>query len=146
MVRRILGASLRRTVASREGEPMSYRRVALVSSSLALVAASLGALGVDGAANADPGGGQSGLHACSPGARTLSQPGDHVYPDMGNGGYTSLHTDVHMVYDAPTAQFLAGNHVVLTARSTQCLSELSLDFERSSVLGSDGPAEPVPAE
>jgi hypothetical protein len=118
---------------------MSYRRVALVSSSLGLVAASLGALGVDGAANADPGGGQSGLHACSPGARTLSQPGDHVYPDMGNGGYTSLHTDVHMVYDAPTDQFLAGNHVVLTDRSTQCLSELSLDFERSSVLGSDGP-------
>jgi hypothetical protein len=21
--------------------------------------------------------------------------GDHVYPDMGNGGYTSLHSDVH---------------------------------------------------
>jgi hypothetical protein len=31
---------------------------------------------------------------CGAGARTLSQYGDHVYPDTGNGGYTSLHTDV----------------------------------------------------
>ena len=52
---------------------------------------------------------------CSSGAHTLSHFGDHVYPETGNGGYTSLHTDVHMVYDAPSNQFLPGNHVVLTA-------------------------------
>jgi len=58
---------------------------------------------------------------------------------MGNGGYTSLHTDVHLVYDAPSNRFLRGNHVVLTDRATQCLTELSLDLERTSVLGADGP-------
>ena len=58
---------------------------------------------------------------------------------MGNGGYTSLHTDVHLVYDAPSNQFLPGNHVVLTDRATQCLSDFSLDLERSSVLAADGP-------
>ena len=58
---------------------------------------------------------------------------------MGNGGYTSLHTDVHLVYDAPSNQFLPGNQVVLTDRATQCLSDFSLDLERSSVLAVDGP-------
>ena len=58
---------------------------------------------------------------------------------MGNGGYTSLHTDVHLVYDAPSNQFLPGNHVVLTDRATHCLTDFSLDLERSSVLGADGP-------
>ena len=58
---------------------------------------------------------------------------------MGNGGYTSLHTDVHLVYDAPSNRFLPGNHVVLTDRATQCLTDFSLDLERSSVLGADGP-------
>jgi hypothetical protein len=76
---------------------------------------------------------------CGSGARTLSHHGDHVYPDMGNGGYRSLHTDVHMVYDAPSNRFLPGNHVVLTDRATQCLTDFSLDFERSSLLAQDGP-------
>ena len=44
-----------------------------------------------------------------------------------------------MVYDAPSNQFLPGNHVVLTDRATQCLSDFSVDFERSSVLTEDGP-------
>jgi Peptidase family M1 domain len=69
---------------------------------------------------------------CSPGARTLSVAGDHVYPDTGNGGYTSLHTDVRLVYDAAANRFLPGNHVVLTDRATQCLTSFSLDFERRS--------------
>ncbi len=70
---------------------------------------------------------------CSPGARTLSHYGDHVYPDTGNGGYTSVHTDVDLVYDATTNRFLPGNHVVLTDRATACLTEFSLDFERKSL-------------
>jgi aminopeptidase N len=61
-----------------------------------------------------------------------------MYPDTGNGGYTSLHTDVYLVYDATTNQFLPGNHVVLTDRATQCLSSFSLDFERTSA-SPDGP-------
>lgn len=76
---------------------------------------------------------------CSSGAHTLSQPGDHVYPDTGNGGYRSVHTDVHLVYDAPSNRFLPGNHVDLTDAATQCLTDFSLDFERRSAAGADGP-------
>ncbi len=67
---------------------------------------------------------------CSAGARTLSAPGDVLYPEVGNGGYTSVHTATHTVYDAATDRFLPGNLVELTDRATQCLSSLSLDFER----------------
>jgi hypothetical protein len=76
---------------------------------------------------------------CASGAHTLSHFGDHVYPETENGGYTSLHTDVHMIYDAPSNQFLPGNHVVLSARATQCLTDFSLDFERTSVDPVNGP-------
>jgi Peptidase family M1 domain len=76
---------------------------------------------------------------CSSGAHTLSHFGDHVYPETGNGGYTSLHTDIHMIYDAPSNRFLPGNHVVLTVRATQCLTDFSLDFERTSVDPVNGP-------
>jgi aminopeptidase N len=62
-----------------------------------------------------------------------------VYPETGNGGYRSLHTDVHLVYDAASNRFLAGNHVTLTDRATQCLTSFSLDFERRSVNASAGP-------
>jgi hypothetical protein len=109
------------------------RRFVIVSVSAVLVAASVGA------ATAAPGHGDPPPGLCTSGARTLSHLGDHVYPDMGNGGYTSLHTDVHLVYDAPSNQFLPGNHVVLTDRATHCLTDFSLDLERSSVLGADGP-------
>ncbi|HEY5091455.1 MAG TPA: hypothetical protein VIK30_15850, partial [Polyangia bacterium] len=76
---------------------------------------------------------EAGLRAdarCAAGARTLSAPGDVLYPEVGNGGYTSVHTATHTVYDAATNRFLPGNHVELTDRATQCLSSLSLDFER----------------
>ena len=68
--------------------------------------------------------------ACAPGAHTLGAPGDRLYPDTGNGGYRSIHTDVTMVYDASTNRFLAGNNVALTDQATQCLTSFSLDFER----------------
>ena len=55
-----------------------------------------------------------------------------VYPEQGNGGYTSVHTDVFLAYDAPTNLFLPGTHVVLTDRATQCLTDFSLDFERTN--------------
>ncbi len=76
---------------------------------------------------------------CSAGAHTLSRFGDHVYPDTGNGGYISVHTDVDLVYNAASNQFLRGNHVVLTDRATQCLTSFSLDFERHSVNTKGGP-------
>ena len=69
---------------------------------------------------------------CSAGAHTLSRAGDHVYPETGNGGYRSVHTDVHLAYDAPTNQLLPGNGVVLTDQATQCLTNFSLDLERTS--------------
>jgi len=62
-----------------------------------------------------------------------------VYPETGNGGYTSLHTAVRLVYDATRNMFLPGNHVVLTDRATQCLTSFSLDFERRSVNAAAGP-------
>ena len=115
------------------------RRLAIASTCAVLVATSVSAAT---AASGGPGGQGQDMQPpgrCASGARTLSHLGDHVYPDMGNGGYTSLHTDVHLVYDAPSNQFLPGNHVVLTDRATQCLTDFSLDLERSSVLGADGP-------
>jgi hypothetical protein len=89
-----------------------------------------------GAAAAAPSG--APMH-CGSGAHTLSHFGDHVYPETGNGGYTSLHTDIHMVYDAKANQFLPGNHVDMTVRAMQCLTDFSLDFERTSVDKNDGP-------
>jgi hypothetical protein len=76
---------------------------------------------------------------CSSGAHTLSHYGDQVYPETGNGGYRSLHTDVHLVYDAPTNRFLAGTHVDLTDRATECLTDFSLDLERTSADQVAGP-------
>src|SRR3954447_7457558 len=74
--------------------------------------------------------------ACTPGARTLSEPGNKVWPELGNGDYKSLHTDVFTVYDAATDKFLPGNHVELTQQATQCLTEFSLDFDRKNNISS----------
>ena len=76
---------------------------------------------------------------CPAGAHTLAPPGSHLYPETGNGGYTSVHTLVHLVYNAATNKFLPGNRVVLTDRATQCLSSFSLDFERTSANTGAGP-------
>jgi Peptidase family M1 domain len=76
---------------------------------------------------------------CSAGAHTLSSYGSRLYPETGNGGYTSIHTDVHMVYDAGTNTFLPGNNVALTSQATQCLTSFSLDFERASANTAAGP-------
>ena len=107
------------------------RRLVAVSI-LVLAAAPAGAAA---AANPPPGIAMQ----CGSGAHTLSHFGDHVYPETGNGGYTSLHTDINMVYDAPSNQFLPGNGVVLTLRATQCLTDFSLDFERHGVDANGGP-------
>ena len=76
---------------------------------------------------------------CSAGARTLSAPGSRVYPDVGNGGYRSLHTDVHLVYDSGTNKLLTGTSVVLRDRAKQCLTSFSLDLKRGSANKTDGP-------
>src|SRR6201996_8681917 len=87
-------------------------------------------------AGAAPAGGGGG---CSAGAHTLASPGSLLYPETGNGGYTSLHTLVHLVYNATTNKFLPGNRVTLTERATQCLTSFSLDFETASADTSAGP-------
>ena len=114
---------------------MARRRLLIttVTSVSALALAGAGLAGPTWAAAAGQGG------ACSAGAHTLSPPGAHVYPETGNGGYTSVHTAVHLVYDGATNRFLPGNHVVLTDRATQCLTSFSLDFERTSANRADGP-------
>jgi hypothetical protein len=66
---------------------------------------------------------------CGSGAHTLAPPGDRVYPELGNGGYASLHSDVYIDYDALANLFLPGTHVDLQQRSTQCLTDFSLDFD-----------------
>jgi hypothetical protein len=71
---------------------------------------------------------------CTTGARTLVKPGDRVWPELGNGGYQSIHSDVFINYDAVTNKFLPGTHVELMQKPTQCLSEFSLDFDRRSSL------------
>ena len=114
------------------------RSATTVIISLAFV---LPGLGLMAAAPASAGGTAAAAQgACSPGARTLSRYGDHVYPETGNGGYTSLHTDVRLVYSATANRFLRGNHVTLTDRATQCLTQFSLDLERKSLANvPDGP-------
>jgi hypothetical protein len=83
--------------------------------------------------------------SCSAGAHSLGPRGGHLYPETGNGGYRSVHTDVDLVYDAATNTFLTGNHVVLTDRATQCLTSFSLDFERKSANLKAGPGLTVRA-
>jgi hypothetical protein len=85
-------------------------------------------LGLAPSASAAP----AGHLGCSAGAHTLAAPGSVLYPETGNGGYTSVHTLVHLVYSATANRFLPGNRVVLTDRATQCLTSFSLDFERQS--------------
>jgi hypothetical protein len=86
--------------------------------------------------------GKAHAAACGPGARTLSEPGNRVWPELGNGGYKSLHTDVFTVYDADTNLFLPGNHVELTQQATQCLTEFSLDFDAHSQTSAQNPPPP----
>jgi Peptidase family M1 domain len=76
---------------------------------------------------------------CSSGAHSLSPFGAHVYPETGNGGYRSVHSDVFLNYDTASNLFLPGTHVVLTDSATQCLTDFSLDFERTSANAKDGP-------
>jgi hypothetical protein len=87
----------------------------------------------------------SGRRSCSPGARTLASPGSRLWPETGNGGYRSLHTDVHLIYRARDNTFLAGTHVVITDEATHCLTSFSLDFERHSADRQAGPALAVQA-
>jgi hypothetical protein len=104
-------------------------RIVIVAAAAALVVGSASSLTTAAAGSPVAAGAGS---SCSAGARTLSHFGEQVYPETGNGGYRSVHTDVHLVYDATTNLFLAGNHVDLTDQATQCLTQFSLDFERTS--------------
>src|SRR5262249_9958269 len=103
------------------------------------VGLALGSLGLAVPASAAPALNTAGGGSCSAGAHTLAPPRSHVYPETGNGGSTSLHTLVHLVYDATANRFLPGNRVELTDRATQCLTSFSLDFERHSINTTDGP-------
>ena len=76
---------------------------------------------------------------CSSGAHTLSHFGDHVYPEMGNGGYASIHTHVNLFYDAIENNFLEGTNVVLTDLATECLTDFSLDFAPQTPENEEGP-------
>jgi hypothetical protein len=76
---------------------------------------------------------------CSSGAHSLSPYGSRLYPETGNGGYTSIHTDVFLNYEANQNLLLPGTRVVLIDQATQCLTDFSLDFERSSTNTEDGP-------
>ena len=107
-------------------------KVAIATACAGLIVSSLALSSPAGASTA-------GNAGCSAGAHTLAPQGSHLYPETGNGGYTSLHTLVHLVYDAAANMFLTGTHVVLTDRAMQCLTNFSLDFERTSANTSAGP-------
>jgi hypothetical protein len=113
---------------------LTARRRATIVLIVLVASVAIAACGVSGSAGSrstsTAGGGLRADGRCAAGARTLSAPGGVLYPEVGNGGYTSVHTATHTVYDAATNRFLAGNHVDLTDRATHCLSSLSLDFER----------------
>ncbi len=117
----------------------------LRSTALATAAATVAGFGLvpaafsAGTAAAVESGAGGGYGHCSAGGHSLSPHGARVYPETGNGGYRSVHTDVHMVYDAGRNTFLAGNNVALTDQATQCLTSFSLDFERTSANTADGP-------
>jgi hypothetical protein len=106
---------------------------------LAIVAVSLAGAGLVSATLTSGAAAAPLPQKCSAGARTLAPSGSRVYPETGNGGYQSIHTSVHMVYDADTNKFLSGNNVALTDQATQCLTSFGLDFERSSANTSAGP-------
>ena len=115
-----------------------------VTTAVALVPLILAAPGLAAASPASPASpaaalGPAGPWHCSAGAHTLAQPGSRMYPETGNGGYISLHTVVHLVYDARANRFARGNHVILTDRATQCLTSFSLDLERRSADTTAGP-------
>jgi hypothetical protein len=108
-----------------------WLRIVVVATCAGVAASWLGPAGSVVASSASGG--------CSPGAHTLAPAGSRLYPDTGNGGYTSLHTLIHMVYDADANRFLPGNRVVLRDRATKCLTSFSLDFERHSANTRGGP-------
>src|SRR5262245_65825566 len=105
---------------------MAGRRLTIIFAGLVLPW--LGLVFLTSPASASP----AGTGNCSAGTHTLAPPGSHLYPDTGNGGYASVHTLVHLVYNATTNMFLPGNSVILTDQARQCLSSFSLDFARTS--------------
>jgi len=120
------------------------RRVGALVVAVALVAP-LGAVLLPPSAVANDGRPTAVTGTCSAGSHTLGPDGSHLYPETGDGGYRSLHTDLYLVYDATTNRFLPGNHVVLTDRATQCLTSLTLDFERTTENKTAGPDMTVQA-
>lgn len=82
----------------------------------------LAGLVVPASATADGGARHSGP---STGARSL---GDPILPQLGNGGYDVEHYTIELDYD-PVANTFPSARTTITARATQRLDELSLDFQ-----------------
>ena len=55
------------------------------------------------------------LAACTPGARTLAQPGSRVYPERATAATRASTPTSTSVYDAPANLFLPGTHVDLSS-------------------------------
>jgi hypothetical protein len=82
---------------------------------------------------------------CSSGKHSIAPLGDVAYPEGGNGGYKSVHTDTNLIYDAPSNRFLPGTHVDQTITATQCLTDFSFDFETQDPPNSNSdPTTPGP--
>ncbi len=115
------------------GVAVTSVRIRIVLASVVAVGlVALGPVATPASATAQPA-------TCSTGARTLGTPGGHLYPETGNGGYRSIHTNIHLVYDATNNRFLPGNGVELIDKATQCLTSFSLDFEPVSSDAVAGP-------
>src|SRR5258708_34522802 len=107
------------------------RRRPLITAVTSVSSVTLAGAGLAGPTWAAAGQGASGQgQACSAGAHTLSPPGAHGYPDPGNGGHTSVPTDVHLVYEATANKRLPGNQLQRTDRGTHDAPEFTTAFLR----------------
>ena len=68
---------------------------------------------------------------CTSGSHSIAPFGDVVYPQGGNGGYKSVHTDTNLnprrraVEPVPRL----GRTSTRPSQATQCLTDFSFDFE-----------------
>lgn len=58
---------------------------------------------------------------------------DALFPGLGNGGYDVLHYDLGLVYESAAPAQSLPMRAAITARATQALSRLNLDYAGDAV-------------
>src|SRR5258708_38351043 len=70
--------------------------------------------------------------ACSAGAHTLAPAGSRLYPDTGNGGYTTPPTPGHAVHHATPNRVPPGNKGIPAAQATPGPADVRPPFRRQA--------------